>query len=381
MGYETIAGWLYVVTRHLACKAIRRENRRRAREREFAAMPDIAASPEIVWEKLRPLIDSVIARLDCRERDAILLRFFEGKSYREVGLVIGLNEEAARKRVDRALEKLRIYFARNGITISIGALAETISTNAMETAPVAFATEVASASLADAGAASNAFLAWFDSFVFMSTTTKILLVATVIIVAVVSIHYLTQLPATPVAKVVAAAGQIQPPVPAQVVIPKQAPAPVSQEIAPATQTSPVGNADTVPVVESPPPLPTDKAMQEALVLMVPLSQTYNDFVTALTKANDPDMALQKVNLMETQFEEILAKVKGTPLEQQVAPEIKTLKALQDALLHGDLASARKIIQALNAMGPKLQGQIEQTAGMTIDQAARSASQTKTPGQN
>ena len=110
--HPTLAGWLHTATRHLVYKAIRTENRRRAREQELYTMQNIAAKPEVQWEKLQPVLDAAVAKLGDDERNAVLLRYFEDKSFREVGECIGLNEEAARKRVDRAVDKLRAHFSR-----------------------------------------------------------------------------------------------------------------------------------------------------------------------------------------------------------------------------------------------------------------------------
>jgi len=116
-------------------------------------------------------------------------------------------------------------------------------------------------------------------------------------------------------------------------------------------------------------------------MMAPLKQSFGDMYAALMETNDPDTALEKINLVESQMEGLQAKVKGTPLEQQMAPAIQPLKAIQVALQHGDLTGARKILQSLNSMGPKIQTKIETTAGMTIDQAAKKADESASTSAN
>src|ERR1017187_1346863 len=74
-----------------------------------------------------------------KELRAVVLRFYEGRSLREVGLALGASEEAAKKRVGRALEKLRQSFAKRGVGSTTAAIAETISANSVQIAPLALA--------------------------------------------------------------------------------------------------------------------------------------------------------------------------------------------------------------------------------------------------
>lgn len=150
--HATLAGWLHTCARYLALKAVRGEQRRRTREQEASLMHDDPA-PESDWEQLRPLLDEAVGRLREHERDAVVLRFFEGLSHRDVGAALGLNENTARKRVDQALEKLRAHFARRGVTAASALLATTISAHSVQAAPADFAAGVAGVSLAGAGAA------------------------------------------------------------------------------------------------------------------------------------------------------------------------------------------------------------------------------------
>ena len=61
------------------------------------------------WEPVRPLLDEALERLNRTDRDAVLLRVIEGRSFQEVGSLLQMSEEAARKRVSHGLEKLRAY--------------------------------------------------------------------------------------------------------------------------------------------------------------------------------------------------------------------------------------------------------------------------------
>ncbi|MCX6956754.1 MAG: sigma-70 family RNA polymerase sigma factor, partial [Verrucomicrobia bacterium] len=111
--HPRLGGWLYVATRHATASAMRAERRRKLREEK--AMNDPTALPEPDWRQLRPELDAVIDRLAESDRDAVLLRFFEAKAFAEIGATLGISEDAARMRVERALEKLRSLLARRGI--------------------------------------------------------------------------------------------------------------------------------------------------------------------------------------------------------------------------------------------------------------------------
>ncbi|HTB64480.1 MAG TPA: sigma-70 family RNA polymerase sigma factor, partial [Opitutales bacterium] len=148
----TLAGWLHTTARFTALRNVRDELRRRAREQEAHAMNDStdSAPMEISWEQLRPVLDEAIGELDDADRDAVLLRYFQDKSHREVGAVLGLNENSARMRVERAVDKLRGQFSRRGVTTT-GALLATMlgARGASVAAPVELAGSVAGKSLAD----------------------------------------------------------------------------------------------------------------------------------------------------------------------------------------------------------------------------------------
>jgi RNA polymerase sigma factor (sigma-70 family) len=96
--HTALTGWLYTSTHYAAAKLRRTEQRRQAREKEAAIMNELLAdpAPAAQWERLRPILDEVMHELATREREALLLRFFEQRSYAEVGRHLGLGENAAR---------------------------------------------------------------------------------------------------------------------------------------------------------------------------------------------------------------------------------------------------------------------------------------------
>ena len=115
-------------------------------------------TPDTDWRHIAPLLDEVVAQLSEKDRNAIVLRFYEQKSFGEVGNVLGVDADAAQKRVSRALEKLRIFFAKRGVSSTTAIIADAISANSVQIAPTALAKTVAAVALAKGAAASGSTL-------------------------------------------------------------------------------------------------------------------------------------------------------------------------------------------------------------------------------
>jgi RNA polymerase sigma factor (sigma-70 family) len=156
---QVLTGWLYTATHFAAAKAVRTERRRFAREQEAHAMQELlhTATPDVDWDKLRPVLDEVMHHLKEADREVILLRYFENRPLNEIGDRLGLGEDAARKRVDRALEKLRTVLTRRGIS-TVGTLATVLSANAVQIAPAGIAASLTSASLVGVAAGTGTTL-------------------------------------------------------------------------------------------------------------------------------------------------------------------------------------------------------------------------------
>ena len=153
---ESLTGWLYTSAYFAASKMVRTEIRRREREEQFMREPGHDPAQDAEWEKLRPILDAAMHGLKDIDREAVLLRYFENRPYAEVGAKLGVNENAARMRVERALEKLRALLAKRGIATGT-ALAAVLSANAVQTAPGTLAVSLASASIAGVGTTSAFF--------------------------------------------------------------------------------------------------------------------------------------------------------------------------------------------------------------------------------
>jgi RNA polymerase sigma factor (sigma-70 family) len=154
---ETVlVGWLFRAVRYAALDARKIAARRQMREQEAAQMQltDSIDDTGSDWEQFAPLLDEALSALGTKDRHAILLRFFENKSFGEIGKSLGGNENSARVRVVRAVDKLRGFFRRRGVAVTAATLSSALLSNAVQAAPPALAALIANratgASLAEA---------------------------------------------------------------------------------------------------------------------------------------------------------------------------------------------------------------------------------------
>lgn len=155
---STLAGWLYTSTHHAAANAIRSEQRRQTHEQEAHAMQELLRNPgpELDWESFRPLLDDAMQQLNEGDREVILLRYFQNRTYPDIGEQMGVGENGARMRAERALEKLRRVLSQRGLTTT-GAVATMLSTHAVIAAPAGLAgTITTTATLAGSAAVAAA---------------------------------------------------------------------------------------------------------------------------------------------------------------------------------------------------------------------------------
>jgi RNA polymerase sigma factor (sigma-70 family) len=151
-----LSGWFHTATRFAAANALRSERRRQVREQEAMVMHDPASESTPDWDQLRPVLDSAIGELSTSDRDAVLLRFFERKDFNAVGAALGVSEDAAQKRVARALDKLRTILTQRSVNLPAAALAAAISGGAVQTAPAGIGAIVATTALTSTAAATAA---------------------------------------------------------------------------------------------------------------------------------------------------------------------------------------------------------------------------------
>jgi RNA polymerase sigma factor (sigma-70 family) len=172
-----LTAWLYQVTRRTAIDVIRKESRRQLREQIAVEMTNMNATAND-WMQIEPLLDDAMAALDETDRSAVLLRYFENKSLREVGAALGASEDAAQKRVSRAVERLREFFSKRNVTIGTSALAVLISANAVEAAPVGLAITISSVAVLAGTAVQTSTAIIATKAIAMTTLQKTLIAAT-----------------------------------------------------------------------------------------------------------------------------------------------------------------------------------------------------------
>ncbi len=153
-----LPGWLYRAACYVSSHAIKQELRRQRREQE-AYMQSLSnqAGPQ-VWSQIMPLLEDAMMRLSQAERDALVLRFFEGHSLKEAGAALGTSEAATKMRVARALEKLRAYFSRHGVNSTAETIAGAMSANVVMVAPPTLAKMSTAVALAKGAGASASTL-------------------------------------------------------------------------------------------------------------------------------------------------------------------------------------------------------------------------------
>jgi RNA polymerase sigma factor (sigma-70 family) len=150
-----LSGWLYQTARLTAANFVKGEIRRQHREQE-AYMQSILTNPEAAaWQQLAPHLDEAMGRLGETDRNAIVLRFFENKTAREVGAALKLTEAAAHKRVNRALDKLRKIFSKRGLTLSSVIIAGAVSANSVQAAPAGLAATISTTAVKGAAVAAT----------------------------------------------------------------------------------------------------------------------------------------------------------------------------------------------------------------------------------
>ena len=185
-----LAGWLITATRYAAADLRKAERRRKRHERKAAmrrpdhgtldaAGPAGAADPDHAWARVAPVLDEALAQLSESLRLAVVLRFFQRKSMREVAVRLGISEDAARQRVCRGLDQLREGLGRRAVGIPATTLSALLTAHALEAAPAGVVKTIASAaSVASAAAAKGVapgIAAWLLPWLKGATAASILL--------------------------------------------------------------------------------------------------------------------------------------------------------------------------------------------------------------
>jgi RNA polymerase sigma factor (sigma-70 family) len=146
-GDVALPGWLYRHTCYTATKVVRTEQRRQSREQMAMEMRALDDKTRPEWELVAPYLDESLNQLSAPDRDAIVLRFLKQQDLRTVGAALGITDDAAQKRLSRALEKLRELLAGRGVSLTAAALASLLAAEAVTAAPPGLALSVATAAL------------------------------------------------------------------------------------------------------------------------------------------------------------------------------------------------------------------------------------------
>lgn len=181
--HPVLSGWLHCTARNLAAKTVRAGVRRQHHEQEAAAVNQLlVADAEPPWAHIAPHLDAALGELDDTERDAIMLRYFEGKSATEMAARIGITADAAQKRVSRAVERLRGLFARRGISVGAGGLVAVISANAVQGVPAGLAATISTTALAGAVLPTSTIITATAKTIAMTALQKTLITVTAAVV-------------------------------------------------------------------------------------------------------------------------------------------------------------------------------------------------------
>jgi RNA polymerase sigma factor (sigma-70 family) len=187
-----LSAWLFRTTRFVALRASRSEHRRQRREQEAVRMQTFN-EPSEAWPRLAPVVDETLADLSESDRAALLLRFYEDRNLREVGTKLRISEDAAKKRVSRALDKLRSAFARRGFTVPATVVTGLLSGKLAEAAPASLVNAIASSALSANATTMPALVeqvldAWHWAKVKLGLTCGIALLVALFAIRTVALH-------------------------------------------------------------------------------------------------------------------------------------------------------------------------------------------------
>lgn len=170
-----LAGWLCRTARYVSANALTIQRRRQNREQEahMQSVSNESESESEAWMQIAPLLDTALAQLAEADHNAVVLRFFEGRNFNEVGMALGASEDAAKKRVNRAVGKLRKFFTKRGITLSAAVIAGAVSANSVQAAPVTLAKSTTAFAIAKGAAASSSTLILVKGTMKMMTWMKL----------------------------------------------------------------------------------------------------------------------------------------------------------------------------------------------------------------
>ena len=172
----SLIGWLYRSTRYEVLTVLRDERRRQAHQRLVMEHFNPTADPAPDWQQIAPVLDEAMAELGDADREAVLLRYFQNHDFHAVGRALGVSDDAAQKRVSRAVERLRESLAQRGVTLGAQGLVVVLAANAVQAAPAGLSAALAAAALGGTTVLTTA-TATVGKAIAMTTTQKVLVTA------------------------------------------------------------------------------------------------------------------------------------------------------------------------------------------------------------
>jgi RNA polymerase sigma factor (sigma-70 family) len=183
-----LPSWLYRTACYVSGSALKGELRRQHREQEAYMQSTLNETPsDSAWKQLSPLLDEAMLRLNQADRDALVLRFFEGRSLSEIGVALGASEDAAKKRVARAVEKLRGFFTKRGVVVPAAVFTTAIASHSVQAAPAALAKTITTVAVVKGATVSGSTLtliqgalkvmAWTQAKIAIAVAAGVLLAA------------------------------------------------------------------------------------------------------------------------------------------------------------------------------------------------------------
>ncbi len=192
-----LSGWLCRTAHLTAVTYIRSEIRRARREQEAHLQTSSNQTEPDAWLQIAPQLDDAMAELSEKDHQAVVLRFFDGRSMQEVGAALGTGEDAAKQRVGRAVEKLRLLLSKRGVVIPAALLTSALSASSVQAAPPLLAQSAATVAVAKGVAAGTPILAVADGtmklMAWLKVKTPLLVGAAVVYAGGISMRELTLL--------------------------------------------------------------------------------------------------------------------------------------------------------------------------------------------
>jgi RNA polymerase sigma factor (sigma-70 family) len=184
-----LSGWLYHTTRFTAANFVKVDVHRQQREQEVYMESISSPADDGSWKQIAPLLDDAMGHLGESDRNAVVLRFFENKSAREVAAALMLNESTAQRRLNRAVEKLRRFFNKRGVLFPVAVLTAAISAHSVQAAPAALANSVTAVAIAKGAAATGSTVTLINGTLKLMAWTKMkiaVITASMLLLATVS---------------------------------------------------------------------------------------------------------------------------------------------------------------------------------------------------